>query len=644
MNLSALLPAQRMEDLARARDQYLAGDSSPPGVRPVVLASWQRSRAYGVNPFQLQPQPADSARLWLARKRLRHMVEAAEPLLRHAHELLAAQPHVFALSDADGLILSLWSGASLSDEELRRANLFAGASWSEGAIGCNGVGTCLAAAEPVILIGPEHFQESYVGWTCIGVPLLVNGKIIGALDFSTPNEHTSIHTWGWILSLARATETAIARDRPALPWDAVPAALDSPLQAVRGVLDLLGSQADFAPTHRDYFEAARDEVGRAEEQLSSVMNRLVESDRKARRELAELQAIYETAPVGLCVFNRDLRYTRINERLAEINGIPAADHLGRTVREVVPDLADTTEPLLRQVLDTGQAVQNLELSGTTAADPGEMHHWVEQYSPLRDDSGRIFGVNVVIADVTAQKRAEAESNRLYAEARSALKGRDRVLAVVSHDLRNPLAAIHMASMLLLEDSSEEKKQAQLGVIQRASAQMQRLVEDLLEVVRIEGGGLRVDAKPCRLADLVEAASEFLRPLTDSHSVVLQIECAADFHVRADRERILQVFTNLISNAADHTPEGGRIVIRSERIRDAEVKVSVEDTGRGILPEYLPHVFDSFWQAKRTGRAGAGLGLSIAKGIVEAHGGRIWVESERGRGSTFHFSLPLAESV
>ncbi|TVP45860.1 MAG: PAS domain S-box protein [Gemmatimonadales bacterium] len=644
MDATTLPAARPMKDLARAREQYLAGDPSPPGVRPVVLAAWQRSSAYGVSPFRLQPQPAEARRLRIARERSRHLVEAAEPLLRQAHDLLAAHPHLLALSDADGLILSLWSGGDIPDEKLRSANLFAGASWSERAIGCNGVGTCLAAAEPVILIGPEHFQESYLGWTCIGVPLLVNGEIIGALDFSTPNEHTSIHTWGWVLSLARAIETAVARDGPAEhPPDEMFEALEGPLQAVRGVLDLLGRQADLATTHRDFFEAARHEADRAEKQIAFVLNRMARSDRQARRDLAEMEAIYADVPVGLCVLDRDLRYTRINERMSRINGIPAADHLGRTVREMVPDLADTVEPVLRRVLETGQGIQDLELSGSTAAAPGKTHHWVGRCSPLSDDSGQIFGVNIVIADVTERKRSEAENRRLYAEACSALTARDRVLAIVSHDLRDPLNAIRLAAALFTEDLSDERRQAQLEVIQRGSAQMERLVEDLLAVARIQGGGLSVDAQPCRLADLLESARDFLRPRADSRSVAIQVARAPALHVRADRERILQVFTNLISNAVHHTPEGGRIVLRSERMGDAEAKVSVEDTGHGILLEHLPHVFDAFWQAERSGRAGAGLGLAIAKGIVEAHGGRIWVESEPGRGSRFHFTLPLATS-
>ncbi|CAN5676509.1 hypothetical protein BH23GEM11_BH23GEM11_07140 [soil metagenome] len=571
-------------------------------------------------------------------------MEAAEPLLRHAHDLLAGHAHVLALSDADGLILSLWSGSGLSDEELRRSNLFAGASWSERAIGCNGVGTCLVAAEPVILIGPEHFQESYIGWTCIGVPLLLDGEIIGALDFSTPNEHSSIHTWGWVLSLARTTETAVARDRPVPhPADEVPKGLESQWGAVRGVLDLLGSQADFGTSHRDFFEAARHEVGLAEDQCASVLSRLAQSNHQARRDLAEVEAIYQNAPVGLCVLDRDLRYTRINERMAKINGIPAADHLGRTVREVVPNLANPAEPLLRQVLETGQGVQDVELSGSTPAAPGETRHWVGRYSPLRDDSGDIFGVSVVIADVTDQRRSEARNIRLYAEARNALSTRDRVMALVSHDLRNPLNTIRLASDLIDEDLTEKTREAQLRVIRRASAQMERLVQDLLDVARIEGDGLKVDPQPCRLADLIDTASEFLRLLADSSSVVIQVESATDLRVRADRERILQVFSNLIANGVHHTPEGGRIVIRSESLGNAEARVSVEDTGHGILPEHLPHIFDSFWQADQSGRAGAGLGLAIAKGIVEAHGGRMWAESERGRGSIFHFTLPLADS-
>jgi len=139
----------------------------------------------------------------------------------------------------------------------------------------------------------------------------------------------------------------------------------------------------------------------------SVAEALREREALSAQQLAQLEAIYQHAPVGLCVFDRDLRYLRINERLAAWNGLPVAAHLGRTVREVVPDLADGLEGFARRVLETGEPVRDLELSGETAAAPGEVRHWLEQWFPLRDASGAIVGANVVVEDVTERRRATA---------------------------------------------------------------------------------------------------------------------------------------------------------------------------------------------------------------------------------------------
>jgi signal transduction histidine kinase len=173
--------------------------------------------------------------------------------------------------------------------------------------------------------------------------------------------------------------------------------------------------------------------------------------------------------------------------------------------------------------------------------------------------------------------------------------------------------------------------------------MTRLIEDLLDVARIEGGGLGIVPERCQCADLVQAAVEFLLPLAESRSVALRTGTLAPCLVRADSARILQVFTNLIANAIDHTPGGGSVELSADAC-GSEVLFRVRDTGHGIDPEHLPHVFDRFWQAKKPGRTGAGLGLAIARGIVEAHGGRIWAESEPGRGSTFSFALPVVEPI
>jgi signal transduction histidine kinase len=145
--------------------------------------------------------------------------------------------------------------------------------------------------------------------------------------------------------------------------------------------------------------------------------------------------------------------------------------------------------------------------------------------------------------------------------------------------------------------------------------------------------------------VLEPALEMQRPLAEEKSIALALEYDPAFDremplVRADQERVARVFANLIGNALKFTPDGGRVVLRAEGA-GAEVRFSVSDNGSGISPEQLPHVFDRFWQARHARRGGAGLGLAIAKAIVEAHRGRLWVESRVGAGSTFSFTLPVA---
>jgi PAS domain S-box-containing protein len=646
MSLAIITSLRPMEDLATARDRYLNGDPTPSGVRPVVLSSWERSRAHGVDPERLRPQVVEPAVLACARERSRALLECADPFLRLMHETLASQPHLVVVSDADGVILRALAGPGLPDD-LEASNLFEGASWHERDIGCNGIGTCLAEGEPVILIGPEHFQQRYVGWTCIGVPIRdERGEVVGALDLSVPNEHTHVHAWGWSLSVAQGIETDLARVSPR-GWAEAEEALEgieAPLHALRGVFDLLAQQLDLPPTHGEFLDDARRAVAQVEGELARGKERLAAAERATHRELSEIRAIYDTAPVGLCVLDSELRYRRINDLLARINGLPAAAHVGRTVREVVPQLADAAEPLMRRVLETGEPVLDVELSGETAASPGETRYWVEHFLPLRDERGVTFGLNVLVEDVTERRRAELEIRAAYEQARTAVKERDGVLAVVSHDLRNPLNTILMASSLLLETIPEDKQRSQAAMIRRSVDQMMRLVDDLLDVSRIEGGALRVVPSPCAARDLVRAAEQSLAPLAASRSLLLRAEAEADDAVLADRERVLQVIANLVANAMDHTPEHGTITARCHSDGGPVVVFSVRDTGHGIAAEDLPHVFDRFWRADRPGRSGAGLGLAIAKGIVEAHGGRIWVDSREGEGSTFYFTLPVAEPM
>ncbi len=263
-------------------------------------------------------------------------------------------------------------------------------------------------------------------------------------------------------------------------------------------------------------------------------------------------------------------------------------------------------------------------------------------------SGRRYGpADLTLAEGLASRAALTLDNaRLYKESQQATHARDEVLAVVSHDLRNPLNVISLGATYLLKrlpqgaEGTSWRKQAEL--MRRSADQAVHLIQDLLEVAKIESGRLSVERQPLDVCRLVDDAIELHRPLAEARRLRLEREVEAELpRVQADRGRVLQVFSNLIGNALRYTPEGGRITVRARR-EGRFVRFFVSDTGKGIAPEHLPHLFERYWQPKGT-REGAGLGLPIAKGIVEAHGGYILVESEPGKGSTFSFTLPVDEA-
>lgn len=228
------------------------------------------------------------------------------------------------------------------------------------------------------------------------------------------------------------------------------------------------------------------------------------------------------------------------------------------------------------------------------------------------------------------------------EAEAAVRSRDDILAIVSHDLRNPLNTISMTLALLEMDLGHEQSRAQAGIMRRAIAQMNRLIQDLLDVNQIAAGALVVRPEPAGVAELVADVRVQLAALALPKGQRLDLPQAVDGLVMADRDRVAQVLSNLVGNATKFTPEGGRIVVTVE-VLDEEVLFCVSDTGPGIELQDLPHIFDRFWQVRRVRRGGVGLGLAISKGIVEAHGGRIWARSRPGVGSEFHFTLPRARN-
>jgi signal transduction histidine kinase len=249
----------------------------------------------------------------------------------------------------------------------------------------------------------------------------------------------------------------------------------------------------------------------------------------------------------------------------------------------------------------------------------------------------------LISELSRHGSLAIDNARLYLESQQAVQAREEVLAIVSHDLRNPLNAVMLAASLLqTSDKIVPDDREQLEIIDISAKRMQRLIEDLLDVTRLEGGKqLPIDPAPLDVHSLFDETYELFKSQAATASITLQHHAPKEvLPVYADRHRVLQVLSNLIGNAMKFTQAGGIITFRAE-LQDEKVLITVADTGPGIPRENLGDIFNPYWQAKRTARLGAGLGLPIAKGIVESHGGRIWVESEPGNGTKFFFTLPVA---
>ena len=252
----------------------------------------------------------------------------------------------------------------------------------------------------------------------------------------------------------------------------------------------------------------------------------------------------------------------------------------------------------------------------------------------------------LFTEVARRASLAIDNARLYLESQQAVRAREEVLAIVSHDLRNPLNAVTLGSSLLqMSKTLAPDDREQVETIEVSARRMARLIEDLLDVTRLEGGKrLPIQPETVPVPDLISETEDLFRAQAAVSSVTLLFDVAPDLApVRADRHRVLQIMSNLIGNSLKFTPPGGTISVRAEA-EDGFVLFTIRDTGPGIPREHLHDIFSPYWQAKRAERLGAGLGLPIAKGIVEAHGGRIWVESEPGAGTAFYFTLPVADGT
>ena len=371
---------------------------------------------------------------------------------------------------------------------------------------------------------------------------------------------------------------------------------------------------------------------------------------ETERERREKTALLESTGEGIYGIDREGRCTFLNPAGARILGYTPEEAMGHNMHALIHGRTSDGRAYPEEACPIFRAIS----VGTGIRRDDEVFwrrdgsSFPTEYSasPIVDE-GAVTGAVVTFVDITERRETERERERLLAaeraargQAERAVQVRDDVLGVVSHDLRNPLNTVTMAASLLLEmELPEAQERKQLEIIKRAAERMNRLIQDLLDVARIEAGRFAVDRQSLQPGVLVNELCESSRALAQDRSLELHCTAADDLPpILADRDRLMQVLSNLVGNALKFTQPGGRVELRAVSAGEF-VRFEVQDTGVGIAAEDLPRLFDAYWQARKTAHMGAGLGLSIAKGIVEAHGGRIGVQSESGAGSTFWFTIP-----
>ncbi|HUG17003.1 MAG TPA: ATP-binding protein [Thermomicrobiales bacterium] len=354
--------------------------------------------------------------------------------------------------------------------------------------------------------------------------------------------------------------------------------------------------------------------------------------------LADIVGI--AADAIICI-DEDQRVTLFNDGAEQIFGWTAGEVIGKPLDMLLPErVRDVHRAHVMRFREAPESARKMgqrqEISGLRKN--GE--EFPAEAAIAKASMGDAVVFSVVLRDITEQVELRKQLQR-------ALRARDDTVSMVAHDLRNPVSAVKMLSSALQQSQKDRvspEGAEQIQLIRDAALQMDRLIQDLLDVTRVETGRLVIEPQPITTTALLEGALRTLRPLIAEAGLELREDLPPSLPiVHADPERIGQVLSNLIGNAIKATERGGRIIV-SAALQANEVRVSVSDTGRGISREQLPHVFDRSWQSTQSNirSRGAGLGLPIARGIVHAHGGHLGVESEAGHGSTFYFTLPIAK--
>ncbi|MBX5482248.1 MAG: MASE1 domain-containing protein [Myxococcaceae bacterium] len=359
---------------------------------------------------------------------------------------------------------------------------------------------------------------------------------------------------------------------------------------------------------------------------------------RAEETLALLDGAIRSAPFAFAFFDRGLRLTRFNDVFASLAKGPGAVVIGGPIEAVSAGAGRQLEPLLRSALTAGEPMvsQDIELT------EGARRHWLCSAFPVRVSGREPAGVGLLMVDISERIAAERERVVLYQQAEEAIRARDSLLSIASHELKTPLTPL-AARLYMIRKKIVEGQPVSPEAIDKtlkSVRQLTDLINDLLDASRIAHGGLTIRGEPLLLNDLVRASVDAYRDASPAHFLELEVP-DVPIWVKGDAQRLTQVFTNLLDNAIKYSPDGGTVRVRV-KILGKEAEITVTDEGIGIPEAYRRRLFERFFRAPNAtlSYGGLGLGLYITRDIIDRHGGRIWAGSGPGRGTTFHVILPL----
>lgn len=347
---------------------------------------------------------------------------------------------------------------------------------------------------------------------------------------------------------------------------------------------------------------------------------------EALEEKRQLEATLESMLVGVLAVNNKGRITVLNHVARQLLELPPENSVGADYREVIKD--DRVKDLIRRTLENGEEIVE-ELMFTVGTSE---RYFQTQTAPITGDNKEIMGQVTILSDITELKRLDQMKTDFVSH--------------VSHELRTPLTSIKGFVSTLLADTEGyydlETRREFLQIIDQECDRLTRLINDLLNLSRIEAGrALELILKPVDVVDIAKKIVEIQKNYTTKHQFVIDVK--GPIHtIVADEDKVDQIITNLVSNAVKYSPDGGEVRITiKEDPETGGVLVAVKDQGVGIPKDVIPRLFQRFTRVEGRKVAGTGLGLYLTRHLVEAHGGKIWVESEEGKGSTFYFTLPPA---